>query len=218
MDLRLEGFDGGIRGYRSLVIGKESDWLGRIHQLESEALYKGRSILVIHEANRSTLLLAPSLLRKRWDCVFRIRDSFEAQMLATYVANAPKPVRILWTSQGQDIPRALWQRWEKSDITLLGGSNGETILGCEWDAIFFPLNSSFQNIERILSMRGSGLKFVASHLAEIAANGAALLWSKIQEDVRGSLYWYDPSEYTHKSDLTKEEASKMLEDVIQMLH
>lgn len=217
MDLRLEGFDGGIRGHRSLIIGKESDWLGRIHQLESEALYKGRSILVIHEANRSTLILAPSILRKRWDCVFRIRDNFEAQMLATYVANAPKPVRILWTSQGQEIPRALWQRWESSDITLLGGSNGETILGSEWDAIFFPLNTSFQMIERILSMRGAGLKILASHLGEIAANGAALLWSKIQEDVRGSLYWYDPSEYIHKGEVTKEEAVKMLEDVIQVL-
>ena len=114
MSIRLEGFDGGIRGHRCLVIGKETDWLARINTLESESLYKGRSILVIHEPMRGvSAAVGSALFRKRWDCIFRVRDAFEAQMLATYVANAPKPVRILWISAmgTQEIPRALTSKW-----------------------------------------------------------------------------------------------------------
>ena len=113
-------------------------WISRIESLESESLYKGRSILVIHEPPRpSGSGSAPlALLRKRWDCVFRIRESFEAQMVATYVANAPKPVRILWFSMttSQEIPRALWQKWSppgSPDITLIGCSQSGEPLGCE---------------------------------------------------------------------------------------
>ena len=122
MSIRLEGFDGEIRGHRCLIIGNESDWLARINTLESESLYKGRSILVIHELMKGVSVSVSNLLfRKRWDCIFRVRDSFEAQMLATYVANAPKPIRILWVAAmgTQEIPRALTSKWERNDITVL---------------------------------------------------------------------------------------------------
>ena len=221
--LRLEGFDNEIRGHRCLVIGKDADWLSRIQSLESESLYKGRSILVIHEGLRpsSTAGSVPSaLLRKRWDCIFRIRESFEAQILATYVANAPKPIRILWFSQNsQEIPRALWQKWS-SDITLIGCSQSGEPLGCEWEAIFFPLQNTSQFTERVLGMRGTGMRSLAanvsSYLTEIAESGAALVWSNIDEkDSRGALYWYDPNEGTMNlsEKLTKTEVVSMLEEV-----
>jgi len=231
--LRLEGFDGEIRGHRCLVIGKESDWLSRIQALESESLYKGRSILVIHEPSRpsGTGSVPSALVRKRWDCIFRIRESFEAQILATYVANAPKPVRILWFSAGaQEIPRALWQKWSYagvggsgavSDITLIGCSQSGEPLGCEWEAILFPLQNTPQFTERVLGMRGSGMRSLAanvsSYLTEIAESGAALVWSNIDEkDSRGALYWYDPNEGSGSSSsekLTKTEALSILDEL-----
>jgi hypothetical protein len=225
--LRLEGFSGEIRGHRCLVIGKENDWLSRIQALESESLYKGRSILVIHEPSRpsGTGSVPSALLRKRWDCIFRIRESFEAQILATYVANAPKPVRILWFSAGgQEIPRALWQKWNSSggsDITLIGCSQSGEPLGCEWEAIFFPLQNTPQFTERVLGMRGTGMRSLAanvsSYLTEIAESGAALVWSNIDEkDGRGALYWYDPNEGSggpSSEKLTKVEALSMLDDL-----
>ena len=223
--LRLEGFGGSGRGHRSLVIGKESEWLSRIHSLESESLYKGRSILVIHESMRGgSASAAPMLLRKRWDLVVRMRDSFDAQMLATYVQNAPKPVRILWTCSGpvQEIPRALTARWVGTDVSLVGGTSGE-LLGCEWETIYFPLQNTPQFTEKVLGMRGSGIKTlvppVAVHMGEIAENGAALVWSNIDEaDARGSLYWYDPKEDVSKMDrISKADAVNMLEDVVQLL-
>lgn len=237
--LRIEGFDGGIRGHRSLMIGKEADWLARVAVLESESLYKGRSILVIQESGRGGGGgVGAAMFRKRWDCVFRIREQFETQMLMTYVANAPKPLRIVWTSAaasasssasglasgasgstGNDIPRALWSRWDRADITLLGCSRGGEMLGCEWETIFFPLQNTSQFTERILSMRGSGIKNLAGgvgeHLAEIAANGAALVWSNIDEkDARGALYWYDPSEGVGAEErISKGEVVAMLEEI-----
>ena len=214
---RIEGFDGEIRGHRSLVIGKEGDWLSRIHALESESLYKGRSILVIHEPSRIAAPIAAQLLRRRWDSVFRLRETFDAQMLVTYVANAPKPVRILWHGS-TEIPRNLWQKWEKADVSLIGCSRTGDPLGCEWEAIFFPLENTPAFTERVLGMRGSGMKSLAAnvsgYLSEIAANGAALVWATIGEkDSRGSLYWYDPSENQEKNLITKADAVTMLEEV-----
>jgi hypothetical protein len=153
-----------------------------------------------------------------------MRDSFDAQMLATYVQNAPKPVRILWTCSGpvQEIPRALTARWVGTDVSLVGGTSGE-LLGCEWETIYFPLQNTPQFTEKVLGMRGSGIKTlvppVAVHMGEIAENGAALVWSNIDEaDARGSLYWYDPKEDVSKMDrISKADAVNMLEDVVQLL-
>jgi hypothetical protein len=147
-------------------------------------------------------------------------------MLATYVANAPKPVRIVWISYGGttplEIPRALWQKWDPSDITLLGASKTGEMMGCEWEVIFFPLQNTPQFTEKVLSMRGSGTRMLAAgvsaHLSEIAENGAALVWSNIGEsDSRGCLYWYDPTEGAsvgQKDGITKTEAVSMLEELV----
>jgi hypothetical protein len=217
--MRLEAFDASLRGHRLLVVGGIDTWLSRIATLESETLYKGRSILVIQEGRESP---NPLLFKKRWDVIFRIRESFELQMLATYVANAPKPIRILWTpldsAVGCEIPRNLWQKWNKQDITLIGGSeNG--ILGCEWEAIIFPFNYPQEDIERVLSSRGSGIAAMAvrfrEYMPEITKSEAALAWTSINEgDAKGALYWYDPSDgKTNASLYTKKEASILLDSL-----
>jgi len=217
--MRLEAFDTALRGHRLLVVGGVDTWLSRISALESESLYKGRSILVIQEGRESP---NPLLFKKRWDVIFRIRDPFEVQMLATYVANAPKPVRILWTpldsAVGCEIPRGLWQKWNKQDITLIGASeNG--ILGCEWECIIFPFNYPQEDIERVLLSRGPAVSAMAvrfrDYMAEITKSEAALAWTSINEgDVKGSLYWYDPSDVkTNTSLYTKKEASILLDSL-----
>ena len=96
------------------------------------------------------------------------------------------------------------------------------MLGCEWETIFFPLHATSVMVEKILGMRGTGVRQIAhdigAHLSEIAAHGAALVWSNIDEtDSRGALYWYDPSEGQKSDKLSNEEAAKMLEEVIGTL-
>jgi hypothetical protein len=231
-ELRLEGFDTTLKNHRVLLVGEPEHWLARLAQLESESLYKGRTILVIQESpSIKSSPVNPLLLRRRWDCVFRVKEMFEAQMLATYVGNAPKPVRVVWLlSGGQEIPRALVQKWSSpgQQITLMGCMATDAppmnIGGCEWEAILFPLRYPQDRLEKILAARGSGLQGMAvrirDHMSDIAGNGAAILWSNIEEgDSRGSLYWYDPSE--GESGLgelyTKKEAAAVLEGLSKWL-
>jgi len=222
--LRVEGFDAGLRGRRFLVIGDERAWLRRLNLIESESLYKGRNVLVIQESPGKHMSLLGSIGRKRWDIIFRVRDSFEAQMLATYVQNAPKPVRILWISTNamSEIPRAIWQRWRdnKADVTLIGGSEG-TSVACEWEAILFPHRCPQETVEKVLSARGSGISALAvkikDHAEEIASSGAALVWTNIDEDARGSICWYDPNDGTVDDGYTKKEAATVLEGVAKWL-
>jgi len=220
--LRVEGFDGQLRGQKFLVVGDETAWLQRFGIIESESLYKGRNILVIQEAARvHSLISSIGLLRKRWDVIFRIKDNFEAQMLATYVANCPKPVRILWISAGLEIPRILWQRWVKTDVTLIGGTSEEnTAITCEWDAILFPHRCPQVVVEKFLSGRGTGLATLASrmkeHSEEIAASGAALAWSNGGSG-QGAIYWYDPTEGKVEEGYNKKEAGSVLDGISKWL-
>lgn len=225
--IQLEGFDGSIRGTKVLMLGKETDVLARLAVLEGESLFKGRSVLVIQEKVRSTqgASLPLSLLKRRWDCIFRVRENFEAQMLATYAANAPKPLRIVWwcDGSGHEIPRALWGRWIKNDITLLGYSTTGDMLGCEWDTIYFPKDVAESTVGLVLGARGSGIRSLASgiagHLSEISASGAALVWSNAGDtDPKGGLYWYDPTEGRGQMyKMTKSEAKSVLDEVAHWL-
>jgi len=224
--LRVEGFDGQLRGLKFLVVGDETAWLRRFNLIESESLYKGRNVLVIQEAvgrpSGFSLISSIGVLRKRWDVIFRVKEGFEAQMLATYVANAPKPIRILWlcASSGCEVPRGLWQRWAKTDVTLIGGTTQQnTAIICEWDAILFPHRCPQDVIEKFLSGRGSGLVSLVSrikeHADEIAASGAALAWSVT--DGKSTIYWYDPMEGKVEDGYTKKEAGSVLEGISKWL-
>ena len=76
--LRVEGFDSPLRAHRFLVIGDERAWLRRFNLIESQSLYKGRSILVVQESmgkKTSGVSLLGSVGRRRWDVIFRVRDS-----------------------------------------------------------------------------------------------------------------------------------------------
>ena len=212
----LEGFDTALRGRRILLIGVEGA-LRRFTALEAESLYRGKNVLIIGERTEPVPL---AVWRRRWDVVFRIRDAFDAQMIATYVANSAKPVRVFWLSGAgnQEVPRGLWSRWTKQDTSLVGCCDpGSGSLVCEWAAIFFSHGCEQSVVERILVQRGvgAGLAQVRTHLAELASSGAALVWSNIDEtDVRGSMYWHDPESLAAMSgSVNRAEVGQML-DVI----
>jgi len=205
-ELRLEGFDTPLRGRRVFVIGSQDSWISQIASLESESLYKGRSILVLQDGTPTILL------RRKWDLVIRVKEGFELQMLATYVANAPKPVRILWTGTGE-VPRALWQKWVKNDITLVGGST-ESNLHADWEAILFPIRCSPDIVEKAL---GKNAGKIRDHISELAQNGASIAWTSIDEKQGGNLYWYEPLEVTTNL-FTKKEAATLLEGISKWLN
>jgi hypothetical protein len=220
MALRLEAFDTNIRGRRTLILQGAPIALARIALLESESLFKGKSIFVYQSSSGQGQGQPDSLLhRRRWDAVFRVKENFDVQILASYVQNAPKPVRICWQlgSNHEAIPRALWTRWVKGDVSLIGLSTDGNQGACEWEAILFPLKAEPSAVERVLSARGPGIGLSAAgpiaHLSELTAAGAALAWTNIDEgDQRGGLYWYDPNEGSNTEDsFTRKEAGALLE-------
>jgi hypothetical protein len=214
--VRVEGFDGAVAGKRACLFGGPQQWLGRLALLESEALYKGRTVLVCSMPPRGG---SPplGLMRRRWDAIFCPRENFDYQMLLTYVANAPKPVRVCWWSAPgtSEIPRAIWSKWT-GGVTLLGfNESAGDLWGVEWDVIFFPLEATSGFVEKVLGRRGTGqrqlMSGIAEHLDDIRSNGAALCWA-------GGLLWYDPSEGSEAlPKLGARDAVQMLEEVRGLL-
>lgn len=220
--LRIEGFDTPLSGRRALILGDSIQWLNLLAGLEAEQLYRGRTILVIHDTKHG-VSVPITLWRRRWDAVFRVRENFEAQMVATYVANAPKPVRVVWICMGgasmSEIPRVIWSRWARQDITLLGCSEQTMIGGVEWECILFPQKCTHDTMEAILGARGgaacSGLvSKIREGLSEINTSGAAIVWSSIEESAAyGSLYWYDPKGMGGEIGWKKEDVKDILESI-----
>lgn len=219
-EIRLDGFDGvgTIRRHKVLYIGKPEESLRFVNVLESDSLYKGRTVLVANLPGRGGGL-PPALARRRWDATFIPKENFDYQMIMTYVENAPKPCRVLWWNA--DIPRAIWKRWEGAkDITVVGSclEGNENMLGSEWEAIFFPLVCRAEFMERVLSKRGAGLRGlvagIAGSLEDIREKGAAVVWSAIDENSSsGSLYWYDPTEGHSETTISKADALHALEEL-----
>ena len=222
-EIRLEGFEGisSVRRHKVLVFGKPEDWLRFVNVLEADCLYKGRTVLVANVPGRG-VGVPPALARRRWDACFLPKENFDYQMIMTYVENCPKPCRVVWWNS--DIPRAIWTRWAGSkDITVIGAApdGNETMMGSEWEAIFFPLVSRADFMERVLSKRGSGLKGmvagISGSLEDIREKGAAVVWSGIDEGPGGALYWYDPTEGHSEATISKADALHALEELREFI-
>jgi hypothetical protein len=209
--MRIESLDVPFRGHRTLVVGSIDLALSRFSLLEATCAYKGKNILVIQDDEIGN----PILFRKKWDVIFRVKDNFDLQMLATYVSNAPKPTRVFWMCVGNtgDIPRALWSRWTL-DISLLGCSESGIIAGCEWETILFPMGHPIEKVERVLHSRGSGivglLKDIKEHWGELLDAKAGVAWVSSTN----TIHWYDPFERVYDAPLyTKEEAAAILQSI-----
>lgn len=230
MSVHLEAFEGNLKGRKVCVFGGTKEWLARLALLESEVLYKGRTVLVIQAPSRGASI-PPQLFRRPWNAVYWVKENFDYQMILTYVANAPKPVRVCWwIADGfGEIPRSVWGKWAAGgagEVSLLAFNSSLTrgdLWGVEWDCITFPLSVKEEFVSRVLANRGSGARAasvsVSSHLDEIRANGAALVWSNIGTSTGGYLYWYDPeeAETAVRTTLQSEEAVAMLEEIREFI-
>lgn len=212
--MEIEAFDEPLRGKKVLVVGSIDLALSRFSIVESTSLFKGKNILVISDNGMTN----PLLFRKRWDVIFRLKDSFDLQMLATYVTHGAKPLRIFWS--GTDVPKGLTAKLI-GDCTLIGFSETGTHAGCEWDVILFPIGHAYDSMERCLLTRHQHIPFmlqrIKTHLGEIADSKAGIAWA-VDKGMPGSLFWYDPSEGRQTiQPFTKEEASVLLQSISKWL-
>ena len=190
--VRVEGFGSSLKGQKIWVVGDEHLLPNRLHVLEQELLGRGRRVLLIADGRKHIPRWA---LPIEWDSVFRIRDATDLRLALTYVANAAKPLRIVWL--GDEPTQAVLSKLAIQDSTFLGYGNNKPQQF--WDCIFFSGGLDKGKIEDALMTKMGSAKLshfnLQSVLPELRAAKAGLVWSSLGESEKsGHLYWYDISE------------------------
>ena len=190
--VRVEGFGSSLRGQKIWVIGDEHLLPNRLHVLELELLGRGRRVLILADGRKHIPRWA---LQIEWDAVFKVRDALDLRLALTYIANATKPVRIVWL--GDEPTPPIMSKLHVPESTFLGYGNSKPQQS--WDCIFFSGNLDKSKIEDALMTRMGSAKLshfnLISVLPELRAAKAGLVWSSMGESERsGHLYWYDIAE------------------------
>ncbi len=190
--VRVEGFGSSLKGQKLWIIGDEHLLPNRLHVLEQELLGRGRRVLLIADGRKH---IPKWSLQIEWDAVFKIRDSLDLRLALTYIANAAKPLRIVWI--GDEPTPAVMSKLHVPESTFLGFGNNKPQQ--HWDAIFFSGLLEKSRIEDALMTRMGSAKLshfnLSSVIPELRAAKAGLVWSSVGESERsGHLYWYDIAE------------------------
>lgn len=188
--IRIESFNTPLKGRKIWIMGDESLIVNRLHVLEQELLGRGRKLLIVSDGRKQ---LPKWSTKVEWDCIFRIKDASDLRLSLTYIANAGKPLRIVWIGEE---PISLLPKLCLPDCTLL--SYGVVQPKGEWDLLFFPSFFEATKIEEALISRMGSAKLGVSNLKsvvpELRAVRAGLVWSLIKEEKGGAIYWYDIAE------------------------
>ena len=190
--VRVEGFGSSLKGQKIWVVGDEQLLPNRLHVLELELLGRGRRVLILADGRKHIPRWASQM---EWDAVFKVRDALDLRLAITYVANATKPVRIVWI--GDEPTPVVLTKLHTSESTFLGFGNNKPQQS--WDCIFFSGMLDKSKIEDVLISRMGSAKLshfnLQSVIPELRAAKAGLVWSSIRESERsGHLYWYDVAE------------------------
>ena len=214
--VRVEGFGSSLKGKKIWVIGDEHLLPNRLHVLELELLGRGRRVLILADGRKHIPRWALTI---EWDAVFKVRDALDLRLALTYVANAAKPVRIVWL--GDEPTSAIMSKLHVSEATFLGYGNGKPQQA--WDCIFFSGSLDKPKIEDALMTRMGSAKVshfnLTSVLPELRAAKAGLVWSSIGESEKsGHLYWYDIAEGEPPSEsLDMTEAANFLRELAEKI-
>lgn len=190
--VRVEGFGSSLKGQKVWIVGDEHLLPNRLHVLEMELLGRGRRVLLIADTRKHIPKWACTI---EWDAVFKLKDAQDLRLALTYIANAAKPLRIVWV--GDEPTQAIMSKLHIHDSTFLGYGNNRPQQA--WDCIFFSGLLDKSKIEDALMTRMGSAKLshfnLTSVLPELRAAKAGLVWSSLGESERsGHLYWYDIAE------------------------
>lgn len=190
--VRVEGFGSSLKGQKLWIVGDEHLLPNRLHVLEQELLGRGRRVLILADGRKHIPRWALTI---EWDAVFKVRDALDLRLALTYIANASKPLRIVWL--GDEPSPAVMSKLHVHDATFLGYGNNKPQQ--VWDGIFFSGLLDKNKIEDALMTRMGSAKLshfnLSSVIPELRAARAGLVWSSIGESERsGHLYWYDIAE------------------------
>jgi hypothetical protein len=219
-EIRLEGFAETLRGHRLYCVGSPAQLPGlvksRLAILDTETAHRGRRVLILQDGGSAGQALW--LFRMKWDAVFHVHDATDLRLALTYVANAAKPIRLVWAGPEP----------ANSVFAALGRLEGLTLIGfgvaqpaaADWDMIFWTHDTPMEQIESTLQPRYGHVPTLRSMLREIAAADVGMVWSVVGEpNRRGNLLWFDPAEGVEKGAplYTSVEAADLLRSVADSL-
>jgi len=215
--LRLEGFSESLRGRRAYCVTSAASHgqqfiKGRMIGLDTEVAHRGRKVLVF----QSTAPPPKWLTQLGWDATFHARDLQDLKLVVTYIQNAIRPTRVFWA--GGDPSPSVMSLLARMDITLIGlGEKAPT--NPDWQAIFWGPEVSQEDVEPtiITRMGPAGTTGLRSVLKELRGSQVGLVWSSIELDKRGALFWYDPSEGAEENQLDLVEAANVLTELAAFL-
>ena len=190
--VRVEGFGSSLKGQKLWIVGDEHLLPNRLHLLEQELLGRGRRVLILADGRK---YIPKWSLKIEWDAVFKVRDSLDLRLALTYIANATKPLRIVWI--GDEPSPAIMSKLHVPESTFIGFGNNKPQQN--WDYIFFSGVLDKTRVEDVLMSRMGSAKLshfnLSSVIPELRAAKAGLVWSSVGETERtGHLYWYDIAE------------------------
>ena len=211
--LRLEGFSESLRGRRAYCVASNATQghqfiKGKLAVLNTEVAHRGRRVLVF-QGNA-----APPkwLTQLGWDAAFHARDLQDLKLVVTYIQNAVRPTRVVWA--GGDPSPSVFALLSRMDITLLGlGDRAPT--HPDWQAIFWSSDAPQDEVEPVIVARmgPTGVTGLRSVLKELRGSQVGLVWSSIEEDKRGVLYWHDPAEGVEHGQIDLAEAANVLTEL-----
>lgn len=190
--VRVEGFGSSLKGQKLWIVGDEHLLPNRLHLVEQELLGRGRRVLLLADGRKH---IPKWSLQIEWDAVFKVRDSLDLRLALTYIANATKPLRIVWI--GDEPSPAIMSKLHVPESTFIGFGNNKPQQA--WDYIFFSGVLDKTRVEDVLMSRMGSAKLshfnLSSVIPELRAAKAGLVWSSVGEtDRTGHLYWYDIAE------------------------
>jgi hypothetical protein len=190
--IQIEGFESSIKSKKLWFVGDDALLLRRLNLFHTEILGRGKFVCVQADSHAH---VPKAYFKFPWDAFFRVKDSQDLRLALTYMANATKPITVVWI--GEEMPPVVFAKIADATVFALGSR--QYIPKEPWDALFFPPDLLPHSVEEMLTTRlGSGkVKHanIRSVLAELRTAKASLVWSKIDDvDKHGYLYWIDTLE------------------------
>ena len=201
MSLRIEAFEppGGGAKWALPVIGEKVVGLEQALEMGRDGGKYSRQVLISMEKGGRAYYEGSV----KWDAVFMIKESVDAQLALTYLTNMGRGGLCYIDAAKVDMSEALLTKIlglsKSHGLTVLWSCNKSVLGKHDVDGIFFPEvypeTRESKEVEEIL--RGKmGTVDIGTILKELRASNAVLQWSKWGEPNNiGSLYWnYQGSE------------------------
>jgi len=149
-----------------------------------------------------------------YDVHFQVKDSQDWTLALTYMTYAPKPLLVM--VEDVAIPDGLWQKLNRS-TTLVHWVSSPVLQIRPYDTIFFASTddtvSYSDTVYKILQSVYKASYSVKEHkeiTQELRVATAGMVWSKVDEEAQGRVFWYDP--ISHQGDhLTNKQLSELFQ-------